>query len=378
MSKIIRIFDLKFSKNNIKQFINSSKEIFKNGFFSNHKFVDKFEKKFSVFNSSKYCLSVSSGTSALEVILKSLELKKKNVLVNSNTFIATGHAIKNSGYKIVPVDIDKKFYGMCPEDLEKKIKFNNIGAVVVVHIGGIITPNIFKIKKLCKKYKVYLIEDAAQAQGSSYKKIKAGNFGFAAAFSFFTTKVMTTGEGGMVVTNNKNFYLKCFSYRQFGMSLKDNRKHLRISSNYKFNEFSALLGTIELNRVNSRIKKRNQLSRTYQDILKNSSFKIIKPLKDMKINFYKQILVSKFDKTKIKKFLKKNKIDLTGGVYDIPLHLQPIYEKELKKFKLKNTEFFCKHHFCPPCYPELSIKKIKYICKILISYDQKMNRNNFQ
>jgi len=371
MNNKVRIFDLKFSQNNIKEFNKGARQIFEKGFFSNDDFVKDFERKFSKYNHTKYCLSVCNGTAAIEVILKSLELKKKKIIVNSNTFIATGHAIINSGYEIVPVDIDKNFYGMCPEDLEKKIKLNDVGAVIIVHIGGIITPNILKIKKLCAENKVFLIEDAAQAQGSSFKNIKAGNFGYAAAVSFFTTKVMTTGEGGMVLTNNKKFYNKCVSTRQFGKSLVDNRKHYKVSSNYKLSEFSALLGMIELKRINRRIKKRNLIAKVYRDLLKNSSFKIIKPIKQMKINYYKQILISNYDKLKIKKFLKNNNVELTGSVYDIPLHLQPVYKKRLKKYNLKNTELFCKYHFCPPCYPELKIENIKRICKLLIDFENK-------
>ena len=92
--------------------------------------------------------------------------------------------------------------------------------MVIVHIGGIITPNIHEIVKICKKFNVPLVEDAAQAQGSKYKNIFAGNFGIAGAISFFTTKVMTTGEGGMVTTNKKNLYKTMYSMRRFGMKKK--------------------------------------------------------------------------------------------------------------------------------------------------------------
>ena len=126
----------------------------------------------------------------------------------------------------------------------KKIS-KKTGAVVIVHIGGIISPNILEIKKICKNHDVPLIEDAAQAHGSKFNGIPAGNLGDAGAISFFTTKVMTTGEGGMIVTNNKNIYDKAFSLRQFGFK-KNKLFHDKISSNYKLSEFSALLGIIEL------------------------------------------------------------------------------------------------------------------------------------
>ena len=118
--KSIKIFDLKFRKKYINFFLNNSKNIFKEGFFSNHTYVKKFENLFKRANKSKFALATSSGTSALEIILRSLNLKNKDVLTNSNTFIATGHAITNAGGKIVPVDLEKNYFMMCPNDLKKK------------------------------------------------------------------------------------------------------------------------------------------------------------------------------------------------------------------------------------------------------------------
>ncbi len=360
----IRIFDLKFKKNEINFFLKNSKNIFDEGFFTNHSYVKKFEDQFKKLNKSKFALSTSSGTSALEIILRSFDIKNKKVLVNSNTFIATGHAITNAGGKIVPVDLEKEYFMMDPKDLEKKIH-KNIGAVVIVHIGGIITPNILKIKKICNKFRVPLIEDAAQAHGSKYKNIYAGNFGDAGAISFFTTKVMTTGEGGMITTNNKKIYNKIFSLRQFGF-MKNKLLHDKISGNYKLSEFSALLGIIELKRLKSRIAKRNLIAKIYQKKLENSKFKLLKSKKPFYCNHYKQIIISKINRKKIEEILNKNQISLTGGVYYIPLHRQPIYKKYLRKYKLPLTDFFCNNHFCPPCYPELTKADISRVCSVLM------------
>lgn len=118
--KQIKIFDLKFKKNEINFFQKNSKKIFSEGFFTNHSFVKKFENQFKKVNKSKYTLATSSGTSALEIILRSFNVKNKKVLVNSNTFIATGHAITNAGGKIIPVDLENKYFMMDPEDLKKK------------------------------------------------------------------------------------------------------------------------------------------------------------------------------------------------------------------------------------------------------------------
>jgi len=362
--KSIKIFDLKFSNKDINYFLKNSKKVFQEGFFSNHTYVKKFENQFKKMNESKYALATSSGTSALEIILRSLNLKNKDVLTNSNTFIATGHAITNAGGKIIPVDLDKNYFMMCPIDLKKKIS-KKTGAVVIVHIGGIISPNILQIKKICKNHGVPLIEDAAQAHGSKFNGILAGNLGDAGAISFFTTKVMTTGEGGMIVTNNKKIYNKVYSLRQFGFT-KNKLMHDKISGNYKLSEFSALLGIIELKRLNLRIKKRNLIAETYKKNLANSKFKLLGSDSPHYCNHYKQIIISEIKREKIEKILKSKKISLTGGVYYIPLHRQPIYRQKLKKYKLPITDFFCNNHFCPPCYPELRISEINYISETLL------------
>ena len=363
--KQVKVFDLKFNQKEINFFLKNSKNIFKEGFFSNHSYVKKFENQFKKINKSKFALSTSSGTSALEIILRSFDIKNKNVLVNSNTFIATGHAITNAGGKIVPVELEKNYFMMDPQDLKKKIN-KKTGAVVIVHIGGIISPNIFKIKKICKKFKVPLIEDAAQAHGSRYKNIYAGNFGDAGAISFFTTKVMTTGEGGMITTNNRKNFNKMYSLRQFGF-MKNKLMHDQVSGNYKLSEFSALLGIIELKRLKSRIKKRNLIAKIYQKHLEKSKYKLLKSINPLYCNHYKQILFSRIGRGKIERILNKNKISLTGGVYYIPLHRQPIYKKQLKKYKLPLTDYFCDNHFCPPCYPELDKQDIDRICAVLLT-----------
>ena len=363
----MRIFNLKFDNKSQDYFKNHAGKIFKEGFFSNHTYVKKFEDKFKQFNNTKYCLATSSGTSALEIILRSYNLKKKNVLMNANTFIATAHAAVNAGANIIPVDIENKYFLMCPNDLRKKIS-KKTGAVVIIHIGGRITPYIEEIKTICKKYNVPLIEDAAQAVGSKFKKINAGNFGDAGAMSFYTTKVMTTGEGGMITTNNKNIYENIISLREFGFIKGEKTKYDKISSNFKLSEFSALLGLIELKRVRLRIQQRNKIAKRYQKYFqKNSNYNLLKEPKNTFSNYYKQIFLSSFERIKIKTILESNNIPLTGGVYYTPIHKQPVYRNILKKFKLPVTDYFCKNHFCPPCYPELSTKQIDQICKVLSS-----------
>ena len=148
--KKIRIYDLTFDKSYQNKFISGSKQIFKEGFLANHTYVRKLEKKLQDFFNVKHCLLSTSGTSALELIFRSLKIKNKKVLVGNNTFIATATAVINAGGIPIPIDIENEYFSLCPSELGKKIKRygKKVGAVVMIHIGGLISPKIYKIRNI--------------------------------------------------------------------------------------------------------------------------------------------------------------------------------------------------------------------------------------
>ncbi len=363
MKKEIKIFDLKFESDYVRKFLNGSKKILSEGFLGNHTFVRKLEEKVKNRNKSKYAIGVHTGTGAIELILRSLNINGKKVLIASNTFIATAKAVISAGGKPEPVDIENKYFSLCPKKLKQKIN-PKIGAVIIVHIGGLVTPNIFLIKKICNTHKIPLVEDCAQAFNSSLNNIKVGNFGIAGAFSLQTTKVLTAGEGGIVVTNNKKFYNKLIRNRQYGYSKNNKLDHNLNGSNFKMSEFVALAAICDLDRFNKRSRKRIQIAKRYQENLKNTNWNTLKPVINSKTSYYKQIIISPINRNKVKKVFQKKKISLTGGVYYFPLHRQTFLGKKDDK-KYINSSFFADRHFCPPCYPELNLSDIDYICNVL-------------
>ncbi len=365
MKQKIKIFDLQFDKKFRDKYQQGVKKILDQGFLTNHLFVKKFEKNFSSFTNNKYSVAVNSGTSALELIFRSLEVQGKRVLIASNTFIATAIAAKSAGGIPEAVDIDKNFFSLCPDELKKKIK-KNVGAVVIVHIGGLISPNIFKILKICEKYNVPLVEDCAQAFGSFLNSKHAGSFGIASAFSMQTTKVLTSGEGGVSVTKNKKLFSKFISNRFYGFDYKDTLSYVRMGNNLKMSEFVALMAICDLQRVKKRIKKRVKLAARYKKLLLGSSWKTLEPVHGSSSAYYKQIILSPIRRKIIEKKFKEENIALTGGVYYRPLHRQPILGVKSDKL-FPNASYFSDYHFCPPCYPELEEKHVDRICKILLS-----------
>tara|TARA_B100001173_G_C16014741_1_gene559241 strand:+ start:813 stop:1943 length:1131 start_codon:yes stop_codon:yes gene_type:complete len=364
-----RVFDLKFENKFKKSFLKKFSTILKEGFLSNYTYCRELEKKFSKYHNSKYGTAVNSGTGALDVVLRSINIKNKKVLIGSNTFIATAIAVENSGGIPEMIDIEKNFFSLCPDKLKKRIN-KDIGAVIIIHIAGLITPRIEEIVKICKKHNVPLIEDCSQAHFSKFNNKFAGTFGLAGTFSFFTTKNITSGEGGIIITNNKKFYMKTKLIRQFGLNPKIKDDHLFFGSNYKLSEINAAFTISDLERSKMRLKKRNEIAKRYQDNLKGSQWKCLSPINGY-TGYYKQIIISPVKRKYLESYLKKNNIILTGGVYNVPLHKQSRYKIQNKANKFKYSNFFSDYHLCPPCFPEIKLYQVDYICKKLLDYEKK-------
>lgn len=366
----IPIFKLQYSKKEIKYFLDYSTDILKNGFVSESKYVNIFEKNFSKFINVNYSIFVGSGTDALEIAFKATN-KNKKIILQSNNFFAAHVALENSKKDAIYCDLELETLGIDPNHLEYLLKKNRnkVDAICLVHTGGIISKYINEIIYLSKKFNVFLIEDAAHAIGSHKDYKFAGSFGDIGCFSFFPTKVMTTGEGGMVSFNNKKFLDLVKSLKNFGRSKNNSWVRIRNGSNCKVTEFQALLGILELKRIKERVKRRNEIAKKYFEIEQFSDFKVFKPFNSF-CSYYK--IFFKYDGRKmsgLEKFLKRKNISLTGKVWPYPLHKQFLY-KTKQNLKLTNTDYFVKNHFCPPIYPELNNLEVDYVIKNLINFNR--------
>ena len=174
------------------------------------------------------------------------------------------------------------------------------------------------------------------------------------------------GDGGLISTNNEKYYEKIKSLKNFGRNNKDIGIIVNPEgNNFKINEFTGLLGSIECDRVLTRIKKRTVLLERYFENLKDSKYSVLKQKGSGICSYYKIIIKTPIDNTWLKKYCKKYNISLTGEVYKIPIHLQPLYKNTFSDVNLSNTDYYCNYHICPPLYPELTIKEVDYICNIL-------------
>ncbi len=327
-------------------------EVLTSGQLTLGKYGAEFETKFARLCGVRHGIAVSSGTSALEIVLRSLGVEGKDVIVPTNTFFATAASVIHSGGNPILVDMDPESFAVLPEVVEQNLTAKTAG-IVIVHIGGIVTAQMPALVALAKRKGLWLVEDAAHAHGSSYGSTSAGAFGIGSSFSFYPTKVMTSAEGGMIVTNDDRIAEEARIYRDQGKASFTANTHVRMGYNWRLSEPHAIIGIKHLERLPAMIADRRAVAAIYDQGL--SQFKNLYALpvpSNGASNYYKYIAVLKknCDRKALKAFLREyHGISLAGEVYEEPLHKQPVF----KKFALHSlpiSEDMCARHICLPIF----------------------------
>jgi len=301
----------------------------KSGWISSQgKYVDLFEKKFSKYNNRLYGVAVCNGTAALEIALKSLNLKKNDeVIIPSFTIISSILCIIKLGLKPILVDSDLNNWNMSVEQTIEKIN-TKTKAIIITHIYGY-PVEMNKILKIAKKKKIKIIEDAAEMIGQNYMGKKCGSFGDLSTFSFYANKHITTGEGGMVLTNNKRLYIKLRSLRNLCFGVGDNRfNHDDIGYNYRLTNIQSAIGCGQLKNIKWIIKKKLYVGNMYYNLLKsNKNIIIQKPQNKYSKNIYWVfgLLLKKHNKRYVMKKLLDHGIETRS--FFKPMHMQTIIKK---------------------------------------------------
>ena len=252
--------------------------------------------------------------------------------------------------------------------MEKALTPNTAG-IVVVHIGGIISPRLPELQDLAARKGLWLVEDAAHAHGSHYKGVKGGAFGVANAFSFYPTKVMTAGEAGMITTNDEKIAEEARIYRDQGKAGFFTNSHVRMGYNWRLSEPHAIIGVRHLSRLAEMLDDRRRTARIYDEEL--SRFKNLKPVlapEGGESNYYKYMAILNEppkDRKALKKLMKeKYGVGLAGEVYEDPLHKQPVFE-EYANGPLPVSEDLCARHICLPMYTGMSQDEVMQVVKAL-------------
>ena len=336
---------------------------------SSGSYLEAFEKKWAKYCNKKYAVSVTSGTAALIVALKSLNLKSGDeVIMPSFTIISCALAVIEAGGKPVLADCDLDTWCIQPNEIKKKIS-NRTKAILIVHMFGH-PVNIDEIKKITKKKKIVIIEDAAESHGSKFKKEVVGSFGKISCFSFYVNKLITTGEGGMALTNDKSLYNKMKNLRNLAFNKTRRFSHNEIGYNYRMTNIQAAIGLSQLEKITEHIKIKRQNTFLYNKILTSYDLPISLPTeKDWaKSTFWMYGIVLKNKKMTAKTLARKlfeNNIE-TRPLF-LGMHEQPVFKK-MKLFKndsFPNTEYLSKYGLYLPSGLRLSKSKIELICKTL-------------
>jgi len=272
----------------------------------------------------------------------------------------------HAGARLRFVDCDPQTMAIDPVDLEACLG-PDTAAVIVVHIGGLVTPAIDEIAGLCTAAGVDLVEDAAHAHGSAFDGRSAGSFGAAAAFSFYPTKVVAGGEGGMIVTDDDELADEARIYRDQGKGSFHANFHTRMGANWRMSEPHAAIVLSQLGRLDEHIEQRQALAARYDAALASLGVATLTIPAAASSNYYKYVafLPDQIDRTLLKQHLRTEyDIGLSGEVYDTPLHHQPIFS-ELDDRALPGAEWLCARHVCLPLYPALSETDADYVVESL-------------
>lgn len=354
-----------FPEGDRKKILQQIDGILESGQLTLGKYTKEFEERFAEYVGVKYAVAVNSGTSALEIPLRALDVQGASVIVPTNTFFATPASVVHADGRVIFADVTENLC-LDPVSVRQKIEKDTKG-IIVVHIGGVVPPQIEELQEICREHNLFLIEDAAHAHGSTLNGNMAGSFGIAAAFSFYPTKVMTSGEGGMITTNDDDIYRRALVFRDQGKAGFFGNVHTEMGYNWRMSEIHAAIGLSQFNRLKEFISDRRRIAQVYdRELERTGSVTPVKIPPAAKSNYYKYVALLKdgIDRPSLKKHLKeKYGVGLSGEVYELPCHLQPIFKQmyEFKGGELPTAEDLCGRQVCLPVFATMTDDQARYV-----------------
>jgi len=337
---------------------------------SKGKFTELFENEFAKKTEVKYATTVSNGTVALHLALLSLGVGEGDeVIVPTFTYIASVNSIQYTGATPVFVDCDPVSWQINPVEVEKKIT-NKTKAIMVVHLYG----QSCDMKSICdiaNRYNLFVVEDCAEAFGTKFNNQHVGSFGDIATYSFFGNKTITTGEGGMVVTNNETLYERAKHLKSQGLADHRQYWHDTIGYNYRLTNIACAIGLAQLERSNDLLLRKRQIADYYKEKFENTNYHFHQEVSGTYHSYWMcSILINKdkFGKNtrdKLRNHLDSKGIETRPLFY--PVHTMPMHYSKYEMHKI--SEDIGRRGINLPSYPDLTEEQLEYICESILSYE---------
>jgi len=333
--------------------------------FSGGPFVEEFEKKFADFTGTRYAVGVSNGTTALHLAMLALGIGKGDeVIIPANTFVATAWGPSHAGATPVFADCNKDTWELDVSQVESKIT-SRTKAVIGVHLYGM-PFDIAALKKITDRRGIFLVEDAAQAQGATYNGIPVGGFGEMACYSFYPGKNLgACGEAGGITTNNENYYRHLQSLRNHGSHEK--YYHEEIGYNYRMGGLEGASLTVKLKYLSQWNNRRREIAAMYRSGIKNPKIKMQHIIPGAE-SVWHLFVVTTEDRDGFISYLQSNNI-FPGLHYPVPCHLQGAYSfLGHKAGDFPNSEYLASHCLSLPVYPELKDEDVNKVIALINEY----------
>ncbi len=358
-----------FSESSVDNILKDIRLVLTSGRLIDGPYVQEFERKFAEYNHVKYAVAVSCCTAALEISLRHFGLNGREVIVPTNTFIATPNSVIFAGGKPVFAEMNADTLSIDVDDFKRKVTSKTAG-VIVVHIAGLVCPQINELKQFCDEKGLFLLEDCAHAHGAMMDGRKAGTFGDSGCFSFYPTKVMTSCEGGMLITNNEQLAEEARCRRSYGQNVE--KRAVMLGNNWVLNEMEAAVGKHQLENLEVFLNKRNEVASWYESALANvEGITLFKTPENFRHSYYKYPvkLADRLDRVKLGYLLKEKFGVEPGHVYYPPCHLHPFY---METFGTKEGDFpvaeqVLKQVLCLPLHYGVTKENVEYILDALVS-----------
>lgn len=320
--------------------------------------VQAFEREFAARVGVRHAIAMNSCTSALEAALLAHGVAGREVIIPAETFIATGMAVHLTGG--IPVFAEISASSLCLDlnDVKSKVSSRTAG-VILVHMAGLLSPEVVEFRRYCDAHGLFLIEDAAHSPGARYAGKEAGSFGHAGCFSFFPTKVITAGEGGMLTTDDDMIASFARSYQNRGRDMEARtERYLNSGRNVRMTEMSALLGRVQLSHLDEFLSRRRRVAAIYSEALAClPGVQLLLPDDLGRSSFWKVplLLAQGLDRAVIAERMAAAGIAVDSA-YQPAVHLQPVFRALYGTHDglLPRTEELLSRHLCLPCHPRMS------------------------